>query len=126
MGEVPLYWDHQLGELGFFPIPQLTGLTHHRQTVQLESTWIRTPPPLDHTAALRLGTYGDPRGVGVSCERGTPLLREAAACMHAILFHMMSLLIRLRKPTPPKIRQINILVSNSTHTVDDFVGELTF
>ena len=25
------------------------------------------------TIALRLGTYGDPRGVGVSYERGTPV-----------------------------------------------------
>ena len=27
----------------------------------------------DSTVALRLGTYGDPRGVGVAYERGTPL-----------------------------------------------------
>ena len=33
------------------------------------------PPPQDPTAALCLGTYGDPdpRGVGVSYERGTPV-----------------------------------------------------
>ena len=28
--------------------------------------------PEDPTVALCLGTYGDPRGVGVSYERGTP------------------------------------------------------
>ena len=32
------------------------------------------PPPQDPTVALCLGTYGDPRGVGVSYERGTPVL----------------------------------------------------
>jgi len=31
------------------------------------------PPPLDPTVALCLGTYGDPMGVGVSYERGTPV-----------------------------------------------------
>ena len=31
------------------------------------------PPPYDHAVALCLGTCGDPRGVGVSCERGTPV-----------------------------------------------------
>ena len=29
-------------------------------------------PPEDHTAALCQGTFGDPRGVGVSHERCTP------------------------------------------------------
>ena len=32
------------------------------------------PPPKDPTGGLCPGTYGDPRGVGVSYERGTPLL----------------------------------------------------
>ena len=33
---------------------------------------IRTPPPpWDATVALCLGTYGDPRGLGVSYQRGT-------------------------------------------------------
>ena len=31
-----------------------------------------TPPPWDPTVALCLGAYGDPRGAGVSYERGTP------------------------------------------------------
>ena len=31
------------------------------------------PPPQVPTVALCLGTYGDPRGVGVSYERGTPV-----------------------------------------------------
>ena len=30
------------------------------------------PPPWDPTVVLCLGTYGDPRGVGVSYERGIP------------------------------------------------------
>ena len=32
-----------------------------------------SPPPQGLTVALRLGTYGDPREVGVSYERGTPV-----------------------------------------------------
>ena len=32
---------------------------------------IRNTPTWDPTVALCLGTYGDPRGVGVSYERGT-------------------------------------------------------
>ena len=34
---------------------------------------IRPPPSWDPTGALCLGTYGDPRGVAVSYERGTPV-----------------------------------------------------
>ena len=30
------------------------------------------PPSKDPTVALCIGRYGDPRGVGVSYERGTP------------------------------------------------------
>ena len=44
---------------------------------------IRTPPPQDPTVALCLGTCGDPRGLGVSYERGTPvhsLLRAIGQC----------------------------------------------
>ena len=33
------------------------------------------PPRKDPTVALCLGTYGDPRGVGVAYERGTRVLR---------------------------------------------------
>ena len=32
----------------------------------------------------------------------------------------------LRMSTPPPNRQLNILISNSKHRVDGFVGELTF
>ena len=35
---------------------------------------ITTPPPYDPTVALCLGTYGDPKGEGFSCERNTPIL----------------------------------------------------
>jgi len=48
-------------------------------------------PPLDPTAALCLGTYGDPRGVGVSYGRGTPVLNN---CME----------IRTLKPEPNQVR----------------------
>ena len=34
-----------------------------------------TSPPLDPTVGLRLGPYGGPRGVGVSYERGTRVVR---------------------------------------------------
>ena len=40
-----------------------------------------TPPPrLDPTVALRLGTYGGPRGGGVSYERGTPVGGAHESC----------------------------------------------
>ena len=35
----------------------------------------KPPPPQDPTVALCLGTYGDPRGAGVSDERGTSVAR---------------------------------------------------
>ena len=35
---------------------------------------VRTPPPQDPSVALCLGIYRDPMGVGVSYERGTPVL----------------------------------------------------
>ena len=48
---------------------------------------IRTPPLQDPTVALRLGTYGDPRGLGVSYERSTPAghvdLRAAGGMVHS-------------------------------------------
>ena len=43
-----------------------------RQRAYRGTSLIRTPPPEDPTVALCLGTCGDPRGVGVSYERGTP------------------------------------------------------
>ena len=33
----------------------------------------KQPPPQEPTVALCRGIYGDPRGVGVSYERGTPV-----------------------------------------------------
>jgi hypothetical protein len=36
---------------------------------------IRYTPPYDPTVAPNLVTYGGPRGVSFSCERGTPLGR---------------------------------------------------
>ena len=42
----------------------------HRFTGEPRSS--ETPPPWDPTVAPCLGTYTDPRGMGVSYERGTP------------------------------------------------------
>ena len=39
----------------------------------------KMPHPRDSTVALCIGTYGDPRGVDVSYERGTPALLVADA-----------------------------------------------
>ena len=39
---------------------------------------IRNTPPQDPAVALCLGTYGDPRGVGVSFARGTPVVGHRA------------------------------------------------
>jgi hypothetical protein len=45
------------------------------------------PHPQEPTVALFLGTYGDPRGVGISCERGTPVLPIlGAVCSYLELF----------------------------------------
>ena len=38
----------------------------------------KTLPPQEPTGALCLGTYGDPREVGVSYERGTPVGQHLA------------------------------------------------
>ena len=38
----------------------------------------------------------------------------------------MYLSISFRKSTPPQNRQLHILIRNSVHYVDDFVGELAF
>ena len=49
---------------------------HHPQLqsyIYGDTSLIRTIPFVDPTVALSLGTYGDPRGVGVSYERGTPV-----------------------------------------------------
>ena len=43
------------------------------------------PPPLDPEVALCLGTYGDPRGVGVSYERGTPVKHRVSGRVHALV-----------------------------------------
>ena len=42
------------------------------------------------------------------------------------LIDTMHLSISFRKVIPPKNRQPNVLISNSNHSSDDFVGELTF
>jgi hypothetical protein len=39
---------------------------------------MRNIPPVDPAVALCLGTYGDPRGVSVSYERGTPVRMHRA------------------------------------------------
>ena len=45
----------------------------------------KTPPSYDPTVALCRSTYGDPRGVGVSSERGKP-----AALSHSDRAHILS------------------------------------
>ena len=50
----------EMGQHGLFPSYRGTSL-------------IRNAPPKDITVALCIGTYGDPRGVGVSYERSTPV-----------------------------------------------------
>ena len=52
--------DHLVGVKG--RMPPLQGYLAHKN-----------PPPYDPTVALFLGTYRDPRGVGVSYERDTPV-----------------------------------------------------
>ena len=49
----------------------LFGTTHYTGT-----SLIRTSPPFNPTVVLCLGPYGDPVGVGVSYERGTPVTPE--------------------------------------------------
>ena len=46
----------------------------HNRRIYRGTSLTRTPPPQDPTVALCLGTYGDPMGVGVSHERGTPVI----------------------------------------------------
>jgi len=43
---------------------------------------ISPPPPWILTVALRTGDYGDPRGVGVSYGRGTPVKNSPAVRPH--------------------------------------------
>ena len=52
-------------------------------------------PPEDPTVALHLGTFGDPRGVGVSYERGTPEGR--AHCGPRPLGPLVSLISHYRR-----------------------------
>ena len=57
---------------------------HHRSTSLIRPPWgylaDKNPPPLqDPTVALCLGTCGDPRGWGVSYERGTSVTGAASA-----------------------------------------------
>ena len=48
-----------------------SGFVEHSGVVQGYLAHKNPPPPQNPTVALYLGTYGGPRGVGVSYERGT-------------------------------------------------------
>ena len=48
-------------------------VTHGAPSYRGTSLMGNIPPPEDPTVALCLGTYSGPMGVGVSCERGTPV-----------------------------------------------------
>jgi len=52
----------------------ITDQNQHSRTPKFRGTSLMSnPPPVGPTVALCLGTYGDPRGVGISYERGTPV-----------------------------------------------------
>ena len=46
---------------------------------------LKMPLPQEPTVALCLGTYGDSRGVGVSYERGTPVVRLQSQRMGGVV-----------------------------------------
>ena len=53
-----------------------------RRQVQEYRAHKTPPPPWDPLVALCLGNYGDPGRVGVSCERGTPVMEHANVNQH--------------------------------------------
>ena len=73
----------------------------------------RDDPALQRRAARGEGDARVPRG-----------LRRVAP--GPLLSHRMYLLISFRKSTPPQNRQLDILISKSEQSVDDFRGGLTF
>ena len=54
------------------------GWRQHRHSTLQGYLAHETPPPQDPTVALCLGFFDDPRGMGVSYERGTPAREESA------------------------------------------------
>ena len=85
MGEVPLY-DPRAVCVFMREYPLQDSVGSYRRCVSLfesnlckvtgcyrGASLIGTPPPWDPAVALCPGTYGDPRGVGVSYKRSTPV-----------------------------------------------------
>ena len=62
---------------------------------------IRPPPSLDPTVALYLGHWGDPMGVGVSHERGTPGMGRDVTLSH-VTFWMSARLAFLKVRKRPR------------------------
>jgi len=60
--------------------PSPGGYVRRQQDLQGYLAHKNPPPSQDPTVALCLGNYGDPRGVGVSYERGTPV--EGGSYLH--------------------------------------------
>ena len=66
----------------------------------------KTPPSQDTTVALCLETYGDLGGVGVSCERGIPVvvdLARRAADPGSLPTPCMTLAWRSKTRLPPRV-----------------------
>jgi len=59
-----------------------------------------TPPPYDPTVALCLGTFGDPRGVGVSDERGTPLTVSLPRMQGTFVYESLLQIAQVSSPEP--------------------------
>ena len=68
MSEVPLY----IVEFG-----NGHAIDHFCRIAYRVTSLVRNHPPWDPTVALCLETYGDPRGRGISYERGAPVIFSA-------------------------------------------------
>ena len=79
MSEVPLYLD-DIGVSGGCFDSDSDEYSDGERGVHCRGTSLitKTPPPEDPTVALCRGTYGGPMGVGVSYQRGTPVIHYAA------------------------------------------------
>ena len=95
------------------PLSLSLSLSHTHTHTHTHTAW-------DQTSGLCLGPYGDPRGVSVSYERGTPVWRPArrvrrwvrsnAAKNPRLVFisHRMCQSNGFRKSTPPQNRQLDV------------------
>ena len=74
MSEVAMYHGTARGE-------RETCIATYTAVMYRGTSLIRETPPWDPTVALCLGTSGDPRVMGVSYERGTPVCTHPEARM---------------------------------------------